>query len=85
MNVMVDTVNTTLLSRPKFDTLSVDNVRNRQRGTGGKGARQLASLSSVDENALSSAKQTNTEDKDSASEEETDEEIRWVNRMTTDE
>ena len=51
-------------------TFLVENVRDRRRGTIGKGARQLASLFSVDENALSSGNQSNTENEDSASGEE---------------
>ena len=55
---------------PTIGTFSVDNVRDRRRGTIGKGARQLTSLFSVDENALSSGNQTNTDSEDSASGEE---------------
>ena len=86
---MVDTV---LHYYDYIDTLSVGNYRNRRRGTIGQGARQLASLSSVDENALSSGNQTNTEDKDSEEEEGAHQEdgsqdkpdVRWVHQMTTD-
>ena len=67
--MMIETVSTTTTVTDNW-YLSVDYVRDRRRGTIGKGARQLASLFSVDENALSSGNQTNTDDSASASGEE---------------